>query len=111
MKNWKVCASSRVGTSLQGEFTASYAEVARVFGEAETVDGDKVSTQWTLKSPGGKVHAIYDYKATNVYEDDLPSVEEFRAEPSYRWHVGAFSTAEVQSLKDYLSEKLGRTVV
>lgn len=109
MLNWKNSKGSMVGSSLKGYIKASHDELVRVFGLPKDVDGDKVSTRWTVK--GGSIqYSIYDYKMTNVYEDDLMSPEQFRALPSYEWHIGGFDNKYVSDLADFLSEKLGRKV-
>ncbi len=76
-------------TALGGYITASYAELERLLGPPNAAsDGYKVSTEWTL-SFNGAIYTLYDYKETNFYDDDLPSVDEFRALPNYDWHVGS----------------------
>lgn len=82
------------GTSRQGYLTASYAQLVALLGEPNNCgDEYKVSTQWTVTF-AGKVFTIYDYKETNLYGDkDAPSVDQFRALPSYEWHIGAHGDA------------------
>ena len=45
----------------------------------------KISTQYHIKFADGSKIEIYDYKATNLYSDNLPSVEKFR-KSKYEWH-------------------------
>ena len=79
------------GTSLQGCVEASFAQLRQIFGDPlPETDGYKVSTEWVLLCPvDGMTVTLYDYKETNLYSKDYPTVEEFRANPSYEWHVGA----------------------
>jgi hypothetical protein len=79
----------RSGSSLQTEVIVSYAELVAAFGEPSEADGYKVSSEWTFTSERGEVVSLYDYKETALYDASLPSVESFRARPSYSWHVGA----------------------
>lgn len=81
------------GTSPQQYVKGSYADLVRVFGEPNSdVDGYEVSTEWVLRNTQtNEVVTLYDYKATNLYDHDYPSVAEFRAQPYYAWHVGAKS--------------------
>jgi hypothetical protein len=91
-RNWNY------GTSLQGYVTASYAELAAIFGPADPAnrDGDgKVSTEWLLKFEDGTDATVYDYKDTSLYDEGLPTPEQFRALPSYDWHIGGRSPEAV----------------
>lgn len=77
------------GTSFQGYLGASYAQLVGVLGEStHGASGDgKVSTEWALTFEG-EPFTVYDYKETNLYDADCPSVEEFRRMESYAWHIG-----------------------
>ncbi len=76
------------GTCLRGYATFAYADLVRVLGEPSKSDGYKVSTEWTLVGDDGSPWTIYDYKATSLYGEDLPSVRRFRKRASYDWHIG-----------------------
>lgn len=79
------------GTFFQGEFTASYAELVQLLGPPNSErDDHKVSTEWNLLHRRDPI-TVYDWKMTAQYQVGLMSVEEFRALPSYEWHVGAHS--------------------
>lgn len=75
------------GTHLQGYVEAPYAKLHALFGEPST-DGYKVSSEWVLAFEG-HVYTVYDYKDTNLYDSDAMSVDEFRALPSFNWHIGS----------------------
>lgn len=96
------------GTSLQGHIIASFAELQAMFGPPlPESDGYKVSTEWHLRffpSDGGVEATIYDYNDTSLYDDGLPSVEEFRALPQYEWHIGGTSRAAVNAVTRYVDE-------
>lgn len=115
-------------TSLRDYVNASYADLVHLLGEPNGEgDGYKVSTIWELTFEGHTV-TLYDYKETNLYDDkSAPSVEEFRALPSYNWHLGgrrdlpvdkfkaAFNVAlqgigsgEIEPLPDAIGDALGR---
>ncbi len=83
------------GTSLRGHFICSYQDLVRVFGEPNC-EGDeyKVSTEWVISDIEGNVWTIYDYKMTDLYDDNTMTVEEFRNLPEYEWHIGGHDTAE-----------------
>jgi hypothetical protein len=86
-------------TGFYGYITASFAQLRELLGEpnlAGSGDG-KVSTQWSVKLNGHTI-TIYDYKETNLYDNALPSVEEFRALPSYSWYISAHSKADADKL-------------
>lgn len=80
---------SAAGTGLQGEYWASYAELAAKFGEAK-YSNYRVTTIWKFVSDRtGEVVSLYEYKETADYGDCDTTVEEFRAMSTYGWHVGA----------------------
>jgi hypothetical protein len=97
------------GTSLAGNFETSYAKLVAAFGEPNVEDDSyKVSSCWGF-SMGKASFTIYDYKETDLYADDLPSVGEFRERPSYDWHIGANSTGKenIDTFINWLSKKVG----
>ncbi len=96
------------GGWLQGEFTASYSDLVKVFGEPSDGDGYKVSTSWTIQdTETGAVFEIYDYKETSLYDpSNNPSVEEFRALDSYDWHIGGERACDRGALRTFVSERL-----
>lgn len=76
------------GSCLQGYFRATYKELYDFFGEPCEGDGYKVSSQWKVSRRGNNF-TIYDWKATNLYSEELPHVEAFREDSSPKfWHVG-----------------------
>lgn len=96
-----------VGTCFQRGLCASYKDLVAVLGEPEESDGYKVSSEWTLTREGGGCVTIYDYKCTNLYDDDLPSVEEFRAYESHEWHIDASNRTDASALHSELSTAIG----
>ncbi len=92
------------GGCLKGEIEASFTDLVALLGPPNTSgDGHKVSTEWTV-THAGRVWRLYDYKETSTYSDDLPSVEEFRALPTYAWHVGGNGDASA------FTEVVGRAI-
>jgi len=87
--------ASIAGTSRVGNFRATYKELFDLFGEPVESDGYKVSTEWKVRY-FEKIYTIYDYKETNLYSDELPSVEEFRSDKNPKlWGVGGFAYSEL----------------
>lgn len=95
------------GSCLIGYYTASYRELYALFGESS--ECDKSSTQWIVNYKG-KNYSIYDYKETELYDEDLPSVEEFRSQESYNWHIGGWGERidENDEFIKYLNKELKR---
>lgn len=91
--------------SLIGYYTASFTELVNVFGQPFGEDYDKVSTQWNITHNGSNYY-LYDYKETNMYDEDLPSVQEFRNLTSYNWHIGGYG--EPDEFITFLDEILNR---
>lgn len=75
--------------SLIGYYTTSYRNLVSLFGKPSDGGCYKVSTEWNVTYKG-KTYSIYDYKETNLYDEELPSVEEFRRLPYYTWHIGGW---------------------
>ena len=95
--------------SLIGYYTTSYSKLVSVFGEPNEEDGYKVSTEWGgLKTKCGIEFYLYDYKETKLYHDTLPSVEEFRNQSQYSWHIGGWNGEDdfVEKIIKYLNEEL-----
>lgn len=82
------------GTSLKGYVIASYAELKRLFGDAPECDGYKISGQWVFENNDGNVFTLYDWKETELYDDELPSVKKFRnSDEPTEFHVGGKTSA------------------
>ena len=95
------------GTSLAGYITCSYARLVELFGEPIESDGYKVSGEWIFTDTvTGDVFTVYDYKETSLYDDNYPTVAEFRAQPSYEWHIGAKDKQSANKFKSWLQSKI-----
>jgi hypothetical protein len=71
-----------------GRIKASYEDLAELFGECNgDIDDYKVTTAWNLVDNLGRSVGIEDWKQTNLYDPDFPSVDEFRNQPSYNWTI------------------------
>ena len=90
------------GTSGQLEVKTSYKKLVELFGEPDGSEDDKVSSEWVLRSSEGDVVTIYDWKATNLYSKDNPSVKQFRARKGYDWHIGAKNKEAAEELKSFI---------
>lgn len=100
--------ASSSGTSLQAYIEAPYARLEQLFGKPTESDFDKVSGKWifTDTGTGESVVTLYDYKSTELYNSNYPTVEEFRALPSYEWHVGAKNAETADRFVRWLTEQL-----
>lgn len=75
MKNFIVNPNANVKeVSLKGYVKAPYASLLTLFGESMVGDRYKTSTEWIFESDDGDVVTLSDYKETDLYRDDLPSV-------------------------------------
>jgi len=85
------------------KLTTSYAELVRRFGEPNDGDEYKVSSEWILiEESTGAIITIHDWKATELYDDDYPTLEKFRELPLYEWHVGGFyAPAALRFLEEF----------
>ena len=93
------------GTSLQGYFNCSYKVLEAIFGEPVKSDEYKVSTEWVFEDvETGDVYTLYDWKETNLYSPNYPSVDEFRSLKSYEWHIGGYD--DPSDLINFLNKKV-----
>jgi hypothetical protein len=104
---FKLNHGARVGgTSLRGGITTSYAKLKALFGEAKESDGHKVSSEWVFEDEDGSVATLYDWKQTSLYDEEYPSVDEFRAQSSYDWHIGAKTPEVAVRFEEWLDKEL-----
>jgi hypothetical protein len=66
------------GTYKVATLKTTFGQLLAVFGMPEESDGHKSSGDWLFSSDNGDTFTIYDWKATNLYDSSLPSVEDFR---------------------------------
>jgi hypothetical protein len=57
-------------------------------------------------SKQGETVTLYDYKETDLYSSDNPSVQEFRNLPKYAWHIGGQSQEQAEELKTFIEYSL-----
>jgi hypothetical protein len=94
------------GTSLQGYIEGNYQKMVELFGEPIESDGYKVSSEWIFESETGDVVTVYDWKSTNLYDEDLPSIEEFRRFSQCTFHLGSNSSTVVNQFKIWFMNQL-----
>lgn len=82
-----------------GYLETSFEKLVSHFGLPNGEGADyKVSTKWILEDRKGHIITIYDYKETNLYSNEYPTVDKFRKRKSYQWHIGSNSYDAVQQL-------------
>ena len=105
--NFKPTNKPTSGTHYLDEINCSYSALVEIFGEPNSEgDGCKVSTEWILESENGAIVTIYDYKETDLYDKELLSVEQFREQESYYWHIGGTNHDDALLLKEFIFAKL-----
>ena len=90
--------------SLSERIIVSYSDLVSLFGEPEESDGCLVSGEWVLQDGHGEVVTIYDYKSTELYDEILPSVEEFRSYERQRFHIGSSKKEAAARFLDALTK-------
>lgn len=92
-----------------GKIYCKYQHIYELFGKPnrKEVDRYKVSTEWIIEDTmtgAGFCHiSIYDYKATNLYSEKLPSVKDFRnSNEYYCWHLSGSKKETVMNFKKWL---------
>jgi len=103
---FKLSEKSENGGYLQLHVTAGFNKLVEILGEPNS-EGDnyKVSTMWLVEDENGSVCTIYDYKETNLYDNDQISVDEFRNQPEYKWHIGGNDQVIAEKLRTYIMSK------
>ncbi len=89
-------------------YTTSFQDLERAFGQPANIDPEKVSTRWFFKHRGKRIwFELYDYKETNSYNP--ATIERFRHRPSYAWHIRASGTRaeyHLDEFKAWLDERI-----
>lgn len=93
-------------TSLKGYIEANYQKLVQILGEPLEGDGYKVSGEWYIEADNGAVVTLYDWKSTDLYDCDYPTVEEFRQQPSAIFNIGGNDQYTAQLFKEWLEEQL-----
>lgn len=106
--NFKPNSNAEIsGTSFITEVTLSYDALRRALGLPNDGDGFKVTTEWIVQGDDGSVWTVYDWKATNAYDGDLPDVETFLTEMQpYGWHIGGRHNKPVEPFLDWLKAEV-----
>lgn len=93
-----------IGTHLQGYVTAVYSDLEEILGQPEECDGYKVSGEWTLTDSDGNVVTLYDWKSTELYDPDYPSVSQFRRDPNpQEFNIGGCDFAAAENFRHNLN--------
>lgn len=88
-----------MGGHLQAYIQANFNALAAVLGRpmpSETDGGEKVTTAWRIVDDEDFVQrqfTVYDYDWDDRGPGDPRTVREFRALPTYLWHIGGDSDA------------------
>ena len=103
-KDWNVS----IGTSEMGNIQLVYSDIVRAFGEPMKSDEYKISGKWVFHDKeAGVVFTLYDWKSTNLYDPDYPSVEEFRADPEPQtFNIGGNRAMDVEEFKSLLKKQI-----
>lgn len=97
------------GSSLKGHLLARYSDLVALLGEPEECDGYKVSGTWVFRTRDGECVTLYDWKSTNLYDPDYPSVEEFRASEAFQeFNVGGHTSVAASDFIQALADELER---
>ena len=82
-------------TFLNGYICASYEELVTLFGKPNNGDGYKTSGEWYFTDDNGKTsYTLYDWKSTNKYDKDMPSVKKFRLLKNQIFNIGGRGNSE-----------------
>ena len=100
MKTFKVDnGADATGTSFRGQTRrSSHQALTLVFGEPRPGDERKVSGVWNFRADDGDVVTLYDWKSTDLYDADRPSLKEFRSGVN-EYNVAGYSE---ESCEDFL---------
>lgn len=83
------------GTCLQGHITATYKELAGLFGRPTNGDGRKVDAEWSVLFEDGTFATIYNWKnGKNYCGPEGTPVEQIT-----EWHVGGMTKASAERVQ------------
>jgi len=104
-----------IGTSFHGVYIdVNPSDLFLFFGDGGESDGYKVSKEWVFEYKE-MVFALYDWKSTSLYDEDLPSPKEFWAQESVELHIGGsggvYENEFKEALKAHLFNKVGFLVL
>ena len=89
------------------DIKATYAEVFAAFGEPLPGDDYKVSGEWAFIDDNGGSYTIYDWKSTNLYEPENPTIPAFRASTTiHNFYIGAFNQRSAEVFAQWVFLKL-----
>lgn len=96
------------GTSLKGIIFARYSELEKLFGEPLESDGYKISGEWVFsEEDSSSVFTVYDWKNTELYNSNLPSVRAFRQSSELiEFHIGGNTSCE--NFKNWIEYQLAK---
>jgi len=105
--NWDHPTMSE-GTSGMGNIEVKYKDLVLAFGEPMESDEFKVSGEWIfLEEESGEVFTIYDWKSTNLYDSDLPSVEKFRnLNHAVEFNIGGNHKGSIERFKSLILKQI-----
>ena len=90
------------GGSGQGSIESSYDNLVKLFGEPMEGDDYKVSMEWSAIDNNGNIVSIYDWKSTNLYDDELPDPSHLKGLESFSWNIGAKNEQDAINLIGYI---------
>jgi hypothetical protein len=101
--------ADRDGTCLVGNVVCRYKDLERAFGKPIEADGYKVSGEWVFISRDGKrVFTVYDWKMTSLYDEDYPSVDQFRSsDKRVMFNIGGEYGTDSKEFEAWLSKQIG----
>lgn len=93
------------GTSLKGYISLNPKKLLEAYPNFMEGDECKITKEWTFEV-NGKPITLYDWKCTNLYDDDLPSPDNFWCQGSVDLNIGGGqgSIVEVAELQEHLKQ-------
>lgn len=104
-KDWNLL----YGTSRVDMIPLVYKDIENAFGPPQEGSENKISGEWLFTNEEtGAVFTLYDWKSTSLYDDDLPSVEEFRESESQAiFNIGGHKRgSDLSSFKSFLLNRI-----
>lgn len=92
------------GTHWQGNITAWYWDLVRVFGKPDTFDGYKVDAHWVVQE-GDVIATVYNYKDGINYLGRKDGTPKTRITD---WHIGGFDKRAVDLVYRRVSKAMVR---
>jgi hypothetical protein len=83
------------------------AKLVSLFGQPGSSDGERTSGEYVFQSESGEIFTLYDYKRTNLYDNGLPSPNEFWSQQiPCEFSIGGTYGQDINNFVQWMESKI-----